>query len=106
MMGSFVAWPNGVRPAPPPRVTVDGVTLKVGDVVWRSSYGMVHRCTITRDSLHHWGRFDGVTYASERVALDVALIFTEKKLKQAKREATSATKSIARLKARLKAAQP
>lgn len=89
------------RPPPPERKSVDGFVLKVGDVVWCVRFGTLSRCTITKESLRYWSRFDGIAYIDEQQAVIVALEGARKRLNNAKRDVRRETRTIARLEGRL-----
>lgn len=88
------------REPPPPRMTVDGVVLKKGDVIWRSAHGFINRSKVTSDTLRYWTSNDGCVYSTEVGAIGAAIAWNEKKLADAQRETKRAIKAIARLRAR------
>lgn len=88
----------------PPRSTIDGVPVKVGDVVWRAS-AYVSSITKCRLYKHHldawWERMSKEIYSTEYAAIAGQIEREKQRLDKARREVRRATKSIERLRERL-----
>ncbi len=85
------------------RVTVDGVAIKKGDRVWRTTGASVNRRKVDAWDLTDWAWqfFGKQIYSTEFAAVAAAIVLAKKDLKKAKAEVRRAGIAIARLTARL-----
>lgn len=84
--------------------TADGVVVKRGDVAWRvRCWGMPTRSKVTRDPLKVWAMWSLTesVYADEQAALRARLASAQRDLDKAKRDARTASRTIARIRERL-----
>ena len=78
-------------------VTRDGVTVRLGEYVWRvRSYGYPTRTRLTN---HNIGWTTERYFADERAAQEAALVDARNDLRKAQQEARTAKTRIARLRA-------
>lgn len=81
---------------------VDGVPVKVGDVVWRADVNGVRQCKVAKHHLASWWEWwSKQIYSTERAAVVDAIETEKKALGKARAEARRATKAIERLATRL-----
>ena len=87
----------------PERRTVDGVVVKRGDIVWREVSGYVTRRKLaTHDLGWSWPiRHADHAYSTEALAVAAALAANTRRVAKAKQEIRTATRAVARLRARL-----
>lgn len=83
--------------------TVDGVPVKVGDMVWFWIAGRIIQRNLTRTDLGYWWehRTKPRIYSTERAAVGAALVERCYSYKRAMQDRLRAIKSIERLSARL-----
>ena len=84
------------------RRTVDGLPVRIGDVVWQASGPSVRTCRLSKYHLGMWWQWMGrEIYSTEGAALAAAIENEERALGRAKREVARATRALKRLTARL-----
>ena len=84
---------------PKERVTADGVTVKVGDIVWRDHCG-VRSKRLSRWDIG-WGWPGSHWFATERACIEAAIVEREKLVAKARRDIRSAQAYAAKLTERL-----
>lgn len=86
-------------------MTADGVVVEIGDVIWNvHGWGLVTRKKVTADTLKVWTmwRLDRTAFAHENGALVMALQRAQDRLQKAKAQVRSGTKTVAKLKERIR----
>ena len=85
--------------------TVDGVPVKIGDLVWTSRPGdKVRQRKLSKLDLGYWWTMIGPEiYSTERGAIEGAIIRETNRRSKAMREARNAETSLARLRGLLEA---
>jgi hypothetical protein len=86
-------------------ITADGVTVARGQFVWRAlDYGLPSRVMVTRHLLAVWGwwNLQESVYADEQTALKAVLERAKDRLKKAKQDQRTATRTIEKIKERIR----